>query len=496
MKIITQDNCLDWHSLLKIAEVGSVGIQSVINENQKGRKFLTIYGNTFPIKDKLSEMGFKYFKGTWGKPVDAIDDVIKNKLIELGVDVSPLDLAKEEPKPEPIATEPQKDIPTDVVNGVKNELIPVADIKPPEELEDPNKAKDKAMVNKELDRMKGGVDMAMKQKGNDRVKGLLGFIDRMIERVAEMTDTVAQDKFIKSFLEFAAKFHDYSFGNQMLIWVQKPTASYVKGHKQWMELGRRVNDWKSGISIIAPMFKKMQYSPEDLAGKSDQEVKNMPQSRTFFSAVTVYDISDTEPIPNWEKMKGKPPFEVPKFRVDPNDAMEEITALVNSTKDWAKEKNIDVQEEKMSADLGGYSAGGKIRLNDTFGGINLFSTMVHECAHEVLHWVESDKGGKTRPNKVDSRQAKEIDAETTAFIVLQHYGFETKDTPRYLALWKAKGEDVKQRREYVRKAVQAIIEGIDSKMKSNIVEEAKSKMQIRVSKSEWFLMGRKAGWIK
>lgn len=56
-----------------------------------------------------------------------------------------------------------------------------------------------------------------------------------------------------------------------------------------------------------------------------------------------------------------------------------------------------------------------------------------------------------------------MDAESTAFIVLSHYGFETQDTPRYIALWQGTGLDVRKRREAISKAVKAIIEGINKK---------------------------------
>jgi hypothetical protein len=123
--------------------------------------------------------------------------------------------------------------------------------------------------------------------------------------------------------------------------------------------------------------------------------------------------------------------------------------------------------------------------------------MVHECAHEILHWEESKMKGVARDIR-ESRQEKEIDAETTAFIVLQHYGFETKDTPNYLALWKAKGEDVKKRREHISRAVKTIIEGIDKSVKGLNIEETAANKTIKlvISRSQWAEMGKKSGWMK
>ena len=68
--------------------------------------------------------------------------------------------------------------------------------------------------------------------------------------------------------------------------------------------------------------------------------------------------------------------------------------------------------------------------------------------------------------KTDGRMAKEIDAESTEYIVLQHYGFETTETPNYLALWQAKGEDINARRNNISESVRLIIKGIDDKVKT------------------------------
>jgi hypothetical protein len=87
----------------------------------------------------------------------------------------------------------------------------------------------------------------------------------------------------------------------------------------------------------------------------------------------------------------------------------------------------------------------------------MFSTYVHEVAHELLHWKDAE-------GKKSTRQEKEIDAETTAYIVLRHFGLETKDTSNYLALWRAKGDDVRARRKNIQKAAKEIINGIKGKM--------------------------------
>jgi len=496
MKILTQINSIDWVKLLKEAqeEQAEVGVQAVIRANPAGRKFYTIYGNTFPIKDKLKNLGFRYFKGTWGKPVDKIDDAIKNELSGLGIDISILSLD--------VAEEGQ----VQEVQGVQEVQEPQVELTP---------------VEQELQRMKYGVEVEMKESDrSEKVRSLLGFVDRMIQRVAEMTDEAAQSEFVKNFLGFSAKFHNYSFRNQMLIWVQNPKASYIRGFKQWMEMGREVTNWDNGIAIVRPQVSK-RYGPQEISSAPELERGSMEEARRMiFLPTTVFDIADTRPIPNYKEQTGKASFEPQTWRKDPNEAMEEVTALVNAVMEWARNEKIDVDFEEMAQDTGGFSAGGKIRVNNTFEGINLFSTMVHECAHEVLHWTKERKKGDVIP---ETRQEREIDAETTAYVVLQHYGFDTKDTPNYLALWKAKGEDIKQRRDSISKAVSTIVKGIDAKMKDMIIDDevgsekaesiiedrtpeivAKGNIRFKkiaagkykLNKKAWKEIGKKAGWMK
>ena len=285
MKIFTSSTQFDWFKVASEAE----GVQSVIRENQYGKKFFTLYGNTFPIKDKLKDMGFRFFKGTWGIAVEAMNDAIKNQLTGLGVDISLLSM-----QPEPTPAIPVT--PTDV-QPVSGEVPAETEPKKPEKPEEAP-----SEVTKELQNMKFGVDLAMKEKGSEKIKGLMSFVERMIERVAQMTDEAAKSEFVKSFMQFAAKFHGYSFHNQMLIWVQNPQATYVKGFKQWMELGREVTNWDKGINIIAPMSKKVMVEGEPTSNGAPGEAQQV--TRRFFGTVQVYDIGDTQPIPGWEKMKG------------------------------------------------------------------------------------------------------------------------------------------------------------------------------------------------
>jgi N-terminal domain of anti-restriction factor ArdC len=76
-----------------------------------------------------------------------------------------------------------------------------------------------------------------------------------IEQLANATDAARQSELFRNYLKTSAAFWDYSWHNQMLIWRQKPDASFVGGFNTWLKCGRFVRKGEKGIAILAPMFK-------------------------------------------------------------------------------------------------------------------------------------------------------------------------------------------------------------------------------------------------
>lgn len=414
--------------------IRTAGIQSTITRSPKGTSFLNVFGDTFPIKDKLSGLGFRYFKGVWGMPAEMAKQK-RDQIATMGIDVSILDTEQAQP----------------------GAAAPVA--------QGPSQAQG-APIDKTLLQMKKELDEEIKgAQLNEKTKKMITFIDQMIDKVALSVDEAAKQDFVKSFLAFSSRFYNYSFGNQMLIWVQKPDSSYVAGHRQWLEKGRQVVNWGEGISILRPQQNKRPLNEREKATTPPEEHGKVV-SWTSFAPTTVYDISATTALPNWKDKEGRGPFEVPALKSLPDQEEDQVTLLVSAANRFAQSLGISVDLEKELRDsTGGYSAGQEIAINKKYKGINQFSTLVHEMAHEFLHREDDQK----TPVRDESRQSKEIDAETTAYIVLNHYGYESKDAPNYLALWRGTGEGIKKRRDNIVKAVRLVITGIDKEM-GNVIQ--------------------------
>lgn len=399
------------------------------NPKDPNKSFLVLYGNTAPISSELKMLGFGFFRpaATWSTSSLRVDDQMRERLKSLGIDMSGYDSPVETPRT-PLQVQPE------------------------------------TPADETLERMHGELGKVFTD--DPKTQQLIDSIERMIEKVAESTDEAAKQNFIRNFLEFSSKFYHYSLNNQFLIWIQtKGRASHVASAGAWeKEFGRSVRDWKSPITILMPRtFKKEVLNPK--TGKKEDK-----ESR-YFTTGKVYDISSTAPIP------GHPtPFEPvgrKDWSKDSNEEVKEITRLVNALDSWAKANNINVDYEDMDTEKGGYSAGGKVAINNTFKGINLFSTFVHEVAHELLHQKNKEVQSTS--------QEKEIDAETTAYVVLNHFGFETQDTSNYLALWRAKGDDVRARRKNIQQAAKEIINGIKSQMEKSEMKESHDHSSLNIS---------------
>jgi hypothetical protein len=448
-------------------------IQSVITTNKNGLKFFNVIGNTFPIKDQLRDLGFKYFKGTWGMFLDKAK-ANRAAIEALGVDTSSMDQVVEQPTQPASPAQPAQ--PTESAPQVQAES---------------------AQLESTLAKMRKAIDDAIKSgSAQGGVKNILDVVDRELDNLAAMVDKEAKSEIVKSFLAFASKFWNYSLGNQILIWVQNPKATYVSGYRAWLEKGRQVTKWNEAISILRPQESKIKLpEPEkkyedrpDIGSEiGDPDYKPTPRMKLYFVPTKVYDITATEPIPGWKDKEGNGPFMPPPLKVDPNDQLDHVTALVDAAKAFASDVGIKVDLEKLlEEELGGYSAGKSVVVNKLYQGVNQFGTLAHELAHEILH-REDDQ---VTPIK-EQRQAKEIDAETTAYIVLKHYGYESKSAPQYLALWRATGEDMKKRRMHVAKATKIIIDNINKYMGKMEMED--NEALATTALTHWLMSGLKLG---
>ena len=194
----------------------------------------------------------------------------------------------------------------------------------------------------------------------------------------------------RRFLSAMARFHDYSFGNVMLIVSQRPGAMQVAGYRAWQKLGRQVRKGEKGIAIMAPML----FKPKD-ANATDED------AFLRFRAVSVFDISQTD---------GKDLPEPPRVSGDPGQYWDRLTRFVEV-------EGIALRYESLGSTQG-QSRGGTIALSDELDEAERFSVLVHELAHELMHQ------GPNRPDPRPSKTVRELEAESVAFVVCTAAGMK------------------------------------------------------------------------
>jgi N-terminal domain of anti-restriction factor ArdC/IrrE N-terminal-like domain len=213
-----------------------------------------------------------------------------------------------------------------------------------------------------------------------------------------------------AYLKTQATFYTYSFNNVCLILQQCPHAVRVAGFHSWKKLDRSVKKGEKGIRILAPIVLKDPKDPETIAGVS-------------FKSVSVFDISQTD---------GKPLPEVAtKLLGDDRGLLEALTG-------FALGQGFTVKEEDLGAVNGccSYQSPIAIAINPNRSRLHQAKTLAHELGHALLHCGENYKGH-------DFKSAVELEAESVAFITLQHFGIDAGDYSfGYIAGWNADTADI------------------------------------------------------
>jgi hypothetical protein len=298
---------------------------------------------------------------------------------------------------------------------------------------------------------------------NDSKKNLLiANLDKYIEDLANATDAKAMDAAIKKYFDFWSNFHNYSYTNSLLIYLQKPDAKKVASYNKWKEKGRFPQKGKA-IYIWAPLTKRVEDDIDTMDfSKIDDTVKDR-RKLIGFKLVPVWDISDTVPGKEGE---GEIP-ETPQWWGD-DDKSEVSEKLSEYLTEFAKTLGINLTQSDSKSGEKGFSAGGHINMSSGVEGAAYASTLVHELAHELLHWKKSSPlyvGSSSVSATSDDYLPKdilELHAESVSYLVMKHFNLPCKHHPTYLALWKANADMIKAQLDTITKCASYIIKNVEN----------------------------------
>ena len=288
------------------------------------------------------------------------------------------------------------------------------------------------------------------------------------QRVQELTDKLEQglqDLFnsdsYRNYLSTMSKFHNYSFNNTLLIAMQKPDATLVAGYKAWQKnFERHVNKGEKAIRILAPAPYKIKEERDKIDPVTQElllDKDGNPQKEEVeitipaFRAVSVFDVAQTD---------GKP---IPEL------AAKELLSDVEGYQDMIRAVEaispVPIELEEIAGDSKGYydREAKRIAVQENMSESQTLKTMIHEVAHSKLHSKEVEQDEQMRKD----RNTKEVEAESIAYTVCQHFGVDTSDYSfGYIAGWSS-GRDTKELRasmDTIRRTASELITGIEEQL--------------------------------
>ena len=292
--------------------------------------------------------------------------------------------------------------------------------------------------------------------------------EKPAEKLKEITDRLEQgitelfeSERYREYLRVMSKFHNYSFNNTLLIAMQKPDASLVAGFSAWKNnFGRNVMKGQKGIKIIAPSPYKVKqemkkidpHTQQPIIGKDGKPVTEEKEiTIPAYKVVSVFDVSQTE------------------GRELPDIAVNELTGDVERYRDFfaALEKTspVPIGFEQIPGSSHGYYhlEDKRIAIQEGMSELQTLKTAIHEIAHAKLHDIDLNAPENEQQPRVD-RRTREVEAESVAYTVCQHYGLDTSDYSfGYVAGWSSGRElsELKSSLETIRSAAAEIINSID-----------------------------------
>lgn len=258
---------------------------------------------------------------------------------------------------------------------------------------------------------------------------------------------------LQQFLDFAARFHKYSYANQHIIATHARRrdlqSTFVASYQGWQELGKQkhgqpyqVRKGETAIWIWAPR-------PYKAVNKQTEE----EEQRLGFILVPVfadYQIDQSE---------GQPPLD-PFFHALPDD--DEVNVLYERLSQIAKDEGFTVQEEARPDRVRGYFDRDKtIAVADSLDTTSKFLVLIHEYAHALLH-KNTELGMRDR----------ECEAEATAYTVAKHFSITSPFTAEYLMMYGNDEKTLTARLESIRQVAHQIIDKLEKALHSELAEAA------------------------
>lgn len=305
----------------------------------------------------------------------------------------------------------------------------------------------------------------------------------LAEHLKEGMKNYLDSEQFRSFLDTMSKFHNYSLYNIHFLKMQNPNVSQVASFNKWKtDFERTVKKGSKALKIWVPYQVKTKISAnqnELSFSPSENEMEEKEVTVTRFKLGNVFDVSQTE---------GK---ELPKAINELTGSVKDYEDLYRAAKAVSMDNQVSISFEEIKREgANGYYSPNENRIvisKGLKGQEHILKTIFHEMAHSDLHRGTNAQYGD------DQYRKQELQAESVAYVVANHFGFDTSSYSfGYLAIWakdKNGFEDMVEQLQIVQKEAKSLIDRMDAKLelvKNKSVKKDKfaDKLQQAKEKSE------------
>ena len=280
----------------------------------------------------------------------------------------------------------------------------------------------------------------------------------LAEHLKEGMKNYLDSEQFKSFLDTMSKFHNYSLNNIHLLKMQNPNVSQVASFNKWKtDFDRTVKKGSKALKIWVPYQvktsipvhqKELDFTP------AENEMGEKEVTVTRFKLGNVFDVSQTE---------GK---ELPKAINELTGDVKDYEDLYRAAKAVSMDNQIPISFEEIKREsTNGYYSPDENRIvisKGLKGQEQILKTIFHEMAHADLHRGSNAQYGD------DQYRKQELQAESVAYVVANHFGFDTSSYSfGYLAIWakdKNGFEDMVEQLQVVQREAKSLIDRMDAKL--------------------------------
>lgn len=268
-------------------------------------------------------------------------------------------------------------------------------------------------------------------------------MNELMDLLQQGLKTIQSEKEFRRYLKLMARFPSYSPRNTLLIFTQMPEATLVAGYSTWKTVfGRHVKKGEKGIRIFAPCS----YTKKEIDPETDKiEYKEIHGYRS----VSVFDYSQTE---------GRPLPSPPKPALLQGD----FAYLQPSIQALCELSGYEILFTAMDPESRGSCSYIEklILIDENLSSLHAFKTLIHEISHALLH-----EPGKEETSwdafELDDRSIREIEAESSAFVVCSALGLDCSDySLPYVSIWSSGQNLLKSSLARISKASSSILDAL------------------------------------